>query len=520
MDLRRLELVATAVVLTVVTPATGRAQDVAKIVTRANVERLERGLAHDSMEGRRVGTRGAERASRFIANEMRRIGLEPVGDNGTYYQAVTGTEQVSYTSKSTFTIDGKPLVLGRDYTAAPTLSAPRTIENAEVIFGGITNDTANAITAAQANGRVVVMLPALPGSGGGRAGAPGGGRAGGRSGGGTANPLSGALAVITVNHDLLKPADVARVSTPAQALSPRAQPAGAPPAPTTASPLALRMNVAGASKLFGDRPFAAVKAGTMGGRVSIKLDRVATPRPGYTRNVIGVIRGTDPQLKDEWVLIDAHYDHLGISTPDSTGDSIFNGADDDASGTVAVLEIARALKRGPAPKRSIIFAAMTGEESGLVGTNFYIARPYVPMSKLVANMEIEMIGRADSLAGGYGKAWLTGYERSTMGDMLKAAGIPVVQDPRPSQNFFSRSDNRAFACMGIPAHTLSTFNLHTDYHRRSDEADTIEFDHMTDVIRAGARAARILADGVAPKWHPDGSPQGTSVCPGTTRPAT
>nr|MBP9898703.1 M28 family peptidase [Gemmatimonadales bacterium] len=118
----------------------------------------------------------------------------------------------------------------------------------------------------------------------------------------------------------------------------------------------------------------------------------------------------------------------------------------------------------------------------------------------------EMIGRPDSLAGGPGKAWLTGYERSTMGDMLKANGIAIVPDPRPSQNFFRRSDNYAFAEMGIVAHTLSTFNLHTDYHRPSDDADKFDFDHMTAVIKAGAQAVRHLADGATPAWHEGGKP--------------
>ncbi len=224
------------------------------------------------------------------------------------------------------------------------------------------------------------------------------------------------------------------------------------------------------------------------------------------RNVVGVIPGSDRKLKHEVVLVMAHYDHLGIRGPGIDGDSIYNGADDDASGVVAVLEIARALSQGKGPKRTVIFATMTGEEMGLLGTRFFINNPPVPLATVVAGFEIEMIGRPDPLAGGFGKAWLTGYDRSTMGDMLKANGIPIVADPRPNQNFFQRSDNYAFAQLGIVAHTLSTFNLHTDYHRPSDDVDKVDFDHMTAVIKAAAVAVRQLADGPTPDWHPGGRP--------------
>jgi hypothetical protein len=295
-------------------------------------------------------------------------------------------------------------------------------------------------------------------------------------------------------------------------------------------------------------------------------------------NVLGILRGVDPVLKDSVILIDAHFDHEGLlaggsidvdslsawralAAPilaereawfESSGlnaraargalqytdadrakmnefttrlralrvnmdsirrlhpvpqrDSVFNGADDDASGVTAVIEIARQLAAGPRPKRTIVFAATTGEEIGLVGTRWYINHPVVPNAALVANLEIEMIGRPDSLAGGVGRGWLTGYERSTMGDMLAAAGIPIVPDRRPQQNFFMRSDNIAFARMGIPAHTLSSFNLHGDYHQVTDDISAVDWSHMAGVINAAVAAARMLANGPAPQWKPGGRP--------------
>lgn len=236
------------------------------------------------------------------------------------------------------------------------------------------------------------------------------------------------------------------------------------------------------------------------------LDTVPADRRVPAVNVLGIIKGSDPAMADEYVLVDAHYDHLGIRGPGVNGDSIYNGADDDASGTVAVLEIARQFVQGPKPKRTIVFMTTMGEEVGLLGTRWYIAHPVIPLNEMVANMEIEMIGRPDSLAGGPGKAWLTGYERSTMGDELAAAGIPIVPDKRPDEHFFERSDNIAFARAGIPAHTLSTFNLHTDYHRPSDDISHVDFDHMAAVINAGAKAARLLTDGPKPEWKPGGKP--------------
>lgn len=229
----------------------------------------------------------------------------------------------------------------------------------------------------------------------------------------------------------------------------------------------------------------------------------AVPKLGP--NVIGVLRGSDPVLRDQIVVIAAHYDHLGIGKS-VAGDSINNGADDDASGVTAILEIARALKAGTPPRRTVVFITTTGEEEGILGTQYYVAHPKFPLSQMVAEMEVEMIGRPDSIAGGFGKGWLTGYDRSTMGEMLKSAGVPIVADPYPQMHFFERSDNIVFAKMGIPAHTLSSYNLHNDYHEPSDEVSRIDFAHVTGVIRAGAMAARILADGPAPTWKPGGQP--------------
>jgi Zn-dependent M28 family amino/carboxypeptidase len=223
-------------------------------------------------------------------------------------------------------------------------------------------------------------------------------------------------------------------------------------------------------------------------------------------NVVGVIRGGDPDLSEEAVILGAHFDHVGVGRA-VEGDSIYNGADDDASGVAVVLEVARLMAASEPPGRTVVFLLTTGEELGLLGTRFYIENPVIPMERTVADLQVEMVGRPDSLAGGVGRAWLTGFDRSTLGAALAEAGVPIVPDPRPDQRFFSRSDNIAFATLGIPAHTLSSFNLHDDYHRPSDEARFMDYEHMAAVTEAAATAVRILAEGPRPEWNPGGRPE-------------
>jgi hypothetical protein len=235
------------------------------------------------------------------------------------------------------------------------------------------------------------------------------------------------------------------------------------------------------------------------------LDTVPAERRLTSVNVLGLLRGSDPALSAEVVVVGAHFDHVGIR-PAVEGDSIANGADDDASGVVAMLESARIIASGPRPRRTILFAAFTGEEMGTLGVRWYAQHPVVPLDRHVADLQIEMIGRPDTAAGGPGRAWLTGYERSTMGPTLAAAGLPVVADPRPSERFFTRSDNIVFARLGIVAHTLSSFGLHGEYHTVNDEVEFVDFEHMTAMVGLTANALRVIANGPRLTWNPGGRP--------------
>ena len=221
-----------------------------------------------------------------------------------------------------------------------------------------------------------------------------------------------------------------------------------------------------------------------------------------TWNAIGVIKGSNP---DEVIMLSAHLDHLGVN--DSlTGDKIFNGADDDASGCVAVLELARVLATGKRPRRTIYFICFGSEERGGYGSRHFIANSPVPLPQIVADLTFEMLGRPDAKVPA-GTLWLTGFERSTLGPELARQGAALVADPHPEQNFFRRSDNYSLAVRGVIAHTVSSFGLHTDYHRVSDEIDKIDFPFMTRSLNSLVKPVQWLANSnFRPSWLPGQAP--------------
>lgn len=222
-------------------------------------------------------------------------------------------------------------------------------------------------------------------------------------------------------------------------------------------------------------------------------------KPWTTRNVIGILPGRDPKLKDQVILLTAHLDHLGIGKP-VEGDNIYNGADDDASGCVAVLELAEALATGRPPKRTLLFVFFGSEETGGQGNEFFLEHPPVPLNNIVANLEFEMIGRPDAEVKP-DEVWLTGYERSNLGPELARHGARLVADPHPKEQFFQRSDNYALARKGIVAQTVSSFGLHNDYHSPSDDLSHIDFTHMQQAIRSMIGPVKWLANTrFKPEW--------------------
>jgi acetylornithine deacetylase/succinyl-diaminopimelate desuccinylase-like protein len=219
----------------------------------------------------------------------------------------------------------------------------------------------------------------------------------------------------------------------------------------------------------------------------------------HTRNVIGVLRGRDEKLKDQVILLTAHMDHVGIGEP-VNGDSIYNGADDDASGCVAVLQLARALAHKKSPKRTVLFVFFGSEETGGQGNQYFLAHPPVPLKRIVANLEFEMIGRPDS-AIKPDELWLTGFERTNLGPELSRHGAKLVADPHPKEDFFQRSDSYALAKKGVIAQTVSSFGLHADYHRPGDDVAHIDFTHMEQAIHSMLGPVEWLANSeFKPDW--------------------
>lgn len=215
------------------------------------------------------------------------------------------------------------------------------------------------------------------------------------------------------------------------------------------------------------------------------------------RNVIGMLAGTDPELSREAILFSAHLDHLGVRT--GVGDVIYNGADDDASGVTAVVTLADAFGAMPRPKRTLLFMAFWGEESGLLGSKQFVNNPSWPLEKIVANINIEMIGRPEP--GANGKIWMTGWQESNLGSLMNSAsilrGTEIFEHPSFSSRLYRASDNWSFAEKGVIAHSFSAGSLHADYHQPDDEWERLEIPHMTRVIQGLFYASQPLVQGTA-----------------------
>lgn len=237
------------------------------------------------------------------------------------------------------------------------------------------------------------------------------------------------------------------------------------------------------------------------------------------KNVIGIIPGSDAQLSREYVIVSAHYDHLGMARlvedkvvdgkvieGNSKKDRIYNGADDDASGVAGVIEIGKALAKQK-PKRTIVLMTFYGEEKGLVGSQYYVKNPLFPLKDTVANINLEQIGRTDdSEAPRVSAGSLTGFSFSSIGETFGriggSMGVPVTGHPQYSAPFFYQSDNAAFAMAGIPAHTICTAFEFPDYHGLADAADKLDYINMEKIVRMTAATVLDVVNAKdRPKWN-------------------
>jgi hypothetical protein len=536
-------------------------------------------FSDDSMQGRQVGRIGNMKGTNYIASEVKRLGLVPAGDNGTYFQ-VLPYHLHSFTNHSRLTVNGNPLNWQQDWVAIPGARAPRAVSTVDVIFGGTAGDTLSQVSAAQANGKFVVLLPAPPqaapaggrGGGGGRGGIPGG-----------ANRFAGAAAVATIDLDALTPAQRTALNVPTVATQGGGRAGGgggrgrggaaSGPVDSLAilhaqidalAPAAtIRLTRSAAAQLFGRSSIDGLTPGMAGGSVTASLDFIETPSE-WARNVVAVIPGSDPVLRHEYVAIGAHNDHIGISatpadhdslkafndarnkmliannmialTPAQLAtihvnmdsirkihpmvrlDSINNGADDDGSGSMGVLEIAEAIQSMKVkPKRSILFVWHTGEEAGLVGSNFYTHNPTLPMDSIVTQINIDMIGRgrAEDLPGGgpdYVGVVGSFFDSKDLGETVqnvnKKRAKPLDFDYRYDttltwsgyNNIYGRSDHYNYALQGVPIAFFFT-GLHGDYHQRTDEAEFIDYPHYAKIANYLRDLTVEVANGPRPRMN-------------------
>ena len=541
-------------------------------------------FAHDSMQGRQVGRVGNLKGTSFIAAEARRLGLVPGGDNGTYYQVLPFRTR-QFTNHSRLTANGNPLVWEKEWLAVPGVRAPRAINAVNVIFGGVAGDTTRQISAAQANGKFVVVLPsAAPPVARGAAGGPGGGRGGAGAFAPPSPRFAGAVAVATINLDTLTAAQRSAINMPALASAAgggrgfgggRGGAAAAANAPVDSiallkaqidalSPQAvIRLTRSAAATLFGRRTIDGLALGTAGGTVTASLDFVELPSE-WARNVVAVIPGSDPVLKHQYVAIGAHNDHVGMSAvpvdkdsvkafndarnrlllangmvqldaarlgsirvnmdsirkvhPRPRLDSIRNGADDDGSGSMAVLEIAEAIQAMPVkPRRSTLFVWHTGEEGGLLGSAFFASNPTVAIDSVVTQINIDMIGRgrAEDLPGGgpdYVGVVGSSFDSRDLGEAVtkvnKARLKPLDLDYRYDttltwsgyNNLYARSDHINYARQGVPIAFFFT-GLHGDYHQLSDEPEFIDYPHYSKITSYLKDLTVEVANGPRPRMN-------------------
>jgi hypothetical protein len=517
-------------------------------------------FADDSMMGRQVGTHYNDMGTAYIEGEVRRLGLLPAGDNGTYFQKLPLFTR-NLDSASTVTVGDMTYRAGTDFTATAAGFA-RPVSNALVVFVGPWVDTTANIPVDSARGKVLVFVP------------------------GGVPPGTDVGQFVASNGyqqwQAMRAVAAANVIVVGDQIPPQAVRAAFQSTATVfledSVPMTINVNRATAEAMLGAPPQA--WANRLEGRmVSASVQFSDTPKPG--RNVVAMLPGSDPRLKGQYVAIGAHNDHIGLrgqpvdhdslkafmqvvrpqgadsdprpATAEETArvraildslrainpprpDSINNGADDDASGSMTVLEIAEQFARGTQkPRRSILFVWHTGEEAGLWGANYFTANPTVPRDSIVGQLNMDMVGRGGAndvtgedldgkeLKGGEGYVQLIGSRRlsNEMGDLIEAVNTDKKLGLRfdyamdangHPQNIYCRSDHYEYAKFGIPV-TFFTTGGHADYHQVTDEPQYVDYPHMTQVARLVYESAMRIGNLdhrlVVDKPKPD--PKGTCV---------
>jgi Zn-dependent M28 family amino/carboxypeptidase len=431
-------------------------------------------LASDALEGRGTPSKGLDIAAEYIAAQFRRAGLEPAGDDG-YFQTAQFATVTPNADGLEFSLEAGGQTLRADKPAVSVQEGAALDLSHAAAFKVSATDFA-ALTPETVKGRVLLVEVAD---------AAAGGRGGSRRLLSAAAKAQAALVVMV------------RGSAPAAGGNPQLREMASLAAMPvlTVTDAAIRAAVA------------AAKPGPVDSTVSIHI-AAPTVVPVKLRNVVGLLRGSDPALKETFLVLTAHYDHLGIRGT-GEGDHIYNGANDDASGTASVIEIAGTLEGlAVRPRRSILFMALFGEERGELGARYYAQHPIFPLAKTIADVNLEQLGRTDETgeARKIGQFNLTGFDftdlAATFRQCAEPAGVQVVKDKAKSDAYFGRSDNAPFADVGVPSTTLSVTYEFSDYHAAGDEWPKLDYENMAKVDRAIALAAYRLADSAEePQWN-------------------
>ncbi|RAK02052.1 peptidase M28-like protein [Larkinella arboricola] len=464
------------------------AQPVSKLpeskLNRSELEAQMRFLAADELQGRRTGEPGNMVAARYIAEQFRALGLKPVSGQSDYFQKIPflKARPATYASLQIGGMDS--LKLGRHFVV---ISGPQSDIKAETVYIGYgLTDGADGYNGRNVRGKLVVAQVGSPDATTNR------GLLAASEQKRKLAAEKGAVGLVELYTSGTYPWPIVTRSFQGEQLS---------LASSTDVPTLLHIWVDN-----GKNQLASLKdaSQTVSIRTSGREQRIVE-----AVNVAGVIEGTDPKLKNEYVLLSAHFDHVGVGKqggqPYTAADSIFNGARDNAFGTVALLASAKALQ-AQRPKRSILFLALTGEELGLLGSRYYAEHPLVPLKQTVFNLNSDGAGYNDTTIVSVIGLNRTGA-KTEIETASKAFGLGVFADPAPEQNLFDRSDNVNFAVKGIPAPTFSagfkTFDadLFKYYHQAADNPDTIDYGYLLKFCKAFAYTARLIADKpTRPQW--------------------
>jgi len=475
-------------------PAPAAVRGVASI-TAEDVRRRIFLIADDSMGGRGTPSPGLEKMATYAASEFQRLGLEPGGENGTYFQRypielwesfpdssgawATGSAEASWKVGEDFVLAGGQA--DRAIAAGVTLAMGDPVVGVAVDSQAVTGQVIVVGLGPHTNAAAGVLLP-----------------------------LRAAAAIVVLPDSIFQ--KVPGQST-IQVKGPETE-GGLPFPPIVYVRQSTVNSWLGQVGIGGDalQSDAELKTRRVEG-VTFHLqsarrlkERTSAP------NVIGILRGSDPLLKNEYVVYSAHMDHIGTAgggqgCAAKGADTICNGADDDGSGTVAVLELAEAFAMAPVrPKRSIVFITVSGEERGLWGSAYYASHPTVPLPSIIANLNSDMVGRSDTLKDSMA---VIGRQHSDLGATLDrvASAHPELRmtpldDPWPQEGLYSRSDHFSFASKGVPV-LFFTSGLHPDYHEASDTPDLIDWDKVARFAKLAFYMGMEIANNPErPKWDP------------------